>query len=407
MIPRYSHPTVTDLWSDEWTYGAWLTIERQALAAQIALDVVPWDAKPLARWLDKCHVDDETAGQINRIERTETHHDVAAFLKYLRDVRGEDDAKWLHYGLTSSDLVDTAQAMRFRVLHGLFQQKAKALLHRLAERADDSTPMLGITHGQAGEPTSMRARVFGWIAEIEFPLQAVNRQNRAMQLMKLSGPMGTFAYNPPKVERAVADALGLIPMGPGATQILPRSCLSMWASSCAALVAACAKVAHDLRLMSLSGEVHWPRDGAHVGSSAMPHKNNPIEAEQIAGFARLARGYAASLEQGMLWMERDISNSSVERVAVPDLWHIVLKATEQMAWVLEHMELRPFMIEQNLINRANEAWSHRVRLAEIADGATFEDATDIALDNQVESYDLMGDARWFTRNYPETQVAGE
>lgn len=402
MIPRYSHPIVSELWSDEWTYGAWLRIEQLTLSAQIQRKIVPEQAEAFEAWLGQCHVDSETTDWIRTLERTETHHDVAAFLKHWRMARGQEDAKWLHYGLTSSDLVDTAQAMRFRQMRRTFGDAAREMLSAAGKWTEVDQPMLGVTHGQVGEPTSMRARAFGWIAEIEGPLQSVVRQTRAMELMKLSGPMGTFAHNPPQIEVEVATALGLHPIGPGATQILPRSPLSLWASSCAALLAAYAKVAHDLRLLNAGSEVGWVREVGHIGSSAMPHKNNPIEAEQLGGLARMARGYAAMLDlSAPLWLERDISNSGPERVAVPDLWHTVMRATSLLTHVLVHMELRPPNIELNMAQYSNVAWSHRVRLAEIADGATYEDATAIALDNQFESYDVVGDAKWFTRNYPK------
>jgi adenylosuccinate lyase len=178
----------------------------------------------------------------------------------------------------------------------------------------------------------------------------------------------------------------------------------LWAAGCAGLLAAYSKIASDLRLMAMSDEVFWPRVGTHVGSSAMPHKNNPVEAEQIRGFARMARGYAAMLEADPLWLERDISNSSVERVAVPDLWHTVLTATERLAQVLKSMELRPLMIEQRLMDHSNEAWSHRQVLASIADGDDYETAREMGREVQVESYDILEDARWFTRQYPKERA---
>lgn len=402
MIPRYSTPAVDELWSDEWTFNQWLEIERQTLAAQRTIGLVPQDAtRDLAHWLDRCHVNDDTAGVIRAVERTETHHDVAAFLKFWRDARGQDDAKWLHYGLTSSDLVDTTQAVRFRRMREVFQDRLRLLLGALANLVRTEQPMLGFTHGQPGEPTSIAARAFGWLAEIEGPMQAANQGCRPMQQMKLSGPMGTFAHNPPEVERAVARALGLTPMGPGATQITPRSNLALWGSSCAHLLAAYAKVAHDLRLLNFRGEVRWQRDTGHIGSSAMPHKNNPIEAEQIVGFARMARGFAVMLETAApLWLERDISNSGPERVAVPDLWHVVLRATDLLADVLNNASLDPVLIELNLMNDANAAWSHRETLCRIADGDNYDFARQMGDEVQVESYDVVGDAKWWMRNYP-------
>jgi adenylosuccinate lyase len=407
MIPRYAHPAVTRLWSDEWTFAAWLQIESLVLDRQRAYGLGPEaETNELAQALHERltpYFEQSMAASIRYVERTETHHEVAAFLSWLRSRVG-DSGKWLHFGLTSSDLVDTAQAMRFKSLHPVYLDAASNLLRCLARLVEDDTPMLGRTHGQPAEPTSMRARAMHWISTVEHPLQGVSRMTKAGQIMKLSGPVGTFAHNPPELEVDVAVALGLIPLGPGASQIVPRSPLAMWASSAATMVEAMAKIALDLRLLELSEEVSWPRAGKHVGSSAMPHKNNPIEAEQMAGFARLAAGYAAMLQPLGVWLERDISNSSVERVAVPDLWHILLTSMTRMCALLESMETRPFAIKENLGNRASEAWSHKATLDAIRDGESYEDARDQGLNLEVESYDVMGDARWFMRQYPKARA---
>lgn len=400
MIPRYSHPTVSELYSDEWTYGAWLRIEAATLDTQRLLEVVPADpTADLARWINLCHIDESAAGQIRAIERQFTHHDVGAFLVYLRKARKAEDGKWIHYGLTSSDLVDTAQAMRFKKLHRIFLGEARDLFDAIATWTQDETPMVGLTHGQAGEPTSMRARAMGWVAEIEHAVAAVGRYASDMRQMKLSGPMGTYAHNPPEVEAAVAKHLDLRTHG-AVTQIVPRGSLGLWAGAAAGLLAACAKVGHDLRLLAMLGEVYFERTAEHVGSSAMPHKNNPIEAEKVAGLARLARGYAVALEPGMLWLERDISNSSVERVAVPDLWHVLFNGMLELKIALNHMKLRPGVIEAHVADRANELWSHRETLAWIADGYTYTESREAGREVQVETYDVMGDAKWWMRNYP-------
>lgn len=406
MIPRYTNSAIAELWSDGWTMSTWLAIERATLDAQRENGIVPREeTTDLLEWLSACWISERTVGEIRLIERTETHHDVAAFLAYWRRARGEADAKWLHYGLTSSDLVDTTQGVRFLRARDLYHVATQRLVAAVQHLGEVDQPMLGMTHGQPGEPTSIKARSAGWLAELRQPMLFVSRQVSAMCMAKLSGPMGTFAHNPPEIERSVARALGLSPTGAGATQIQPRSVLALWAASCASLVAACAKIAHDLRLLAMLVEVTWPRDEGHVGSSAMPHKNNPIEAEQIGGLARLARGYSAALEQGALWLERDISNSSVERVAVPDLWHVVLHALDRMAWLLENMRLESLTIEQNLSNHASAAWSHRQTLASIADGDSYEEARAMGRGVQVESYDIVGDARWFMRNYPAGPVS--
>lgn len=401
MIPRYSHPLVSELYSDEWTYGAWLEIEQQTLYQQRKWGTVPGPTTDgIAAWLGRVYMNDTTSGEIRAIERTETHHDVAAFLLYLRRARANEDGKWIHYGLTSSDLVDTAQAMRFKRLYMALNELLRDLVGSIASWTEEDQPMLGRTHGQPAEPTSIRVRAVHWVATIEEAMRALRWHTRAMCTMKLSGPVGTFAHNPPEVEAAVADLLGLIPRGAGASQVVPRTSLALWASSAATLVHGLAKIGTDLRLLNMTGEVSWEREPGHVGSSAMPHKNNPIEAEQLSGLARLAAGYAAMLQPLDLWLERDISNSGPERVAVPDLWHVLFHAISKTVAVMETLELQPFIIEMHLMNDANAAWSHKETLAAIQDGETYEDARTMGREVQVESYDVVGDARWFTKQYP-------
>src|SRR6185295_1301392 len=171
----------------------------------------------------------------------------------------------------------------------------------------------------------------------------------------------------------------------------------------ATLLSAYSKIATDLRLMSMRDEVYWPRGSDHVGSSAMAHKNNPVEAEQMVGFAQMARGFAAMVQPLDLWLERDISHSSVERVAVPDLWHLLFVGTTRMTKLLEEATLRPLMAEQHLTDESNAAWTHMVTLDAIRDGMGWQEARDFALGFDTESYDVMGDARRFMDNYPAGQ----
>jgi adenylosuccinate lyase len=390
---------VTHLWSDEWTYDAWLEIERQVLDAQRRHEVIPADAaSELISRLRKYHFDIEAAGKVRAIERV-TKHDVAAFLQYIRD--NEVYGQWLHYGLTSSDLVDTAQGMRFRELHRLLLHDLGELMQQVGRWTGHDIPMVGRTHGQPAEPTSMRARAWNWLATLELPITTLTRVSRQLQVAKLSGPVGTFAHNPPMVEAEVAVELHLRPMGAGASQIVPRSALAMFASTAAVLAQACSKIAMDLRLMNLAGEVWWTQSDGQVGSSAMAHKNNPIVAEQIRGLAQLVGGYAQMLQPLDLWLERDISNSSVERVAVPDLLHVLFRLIAQTTEALRTMEVKAGIATINLADNANSLWVHKETLAGIADGYDWNEARDLGKEVQVESYDIAGDARWFMRNYPQ------
>lgn len=391
---------VTQLWSDEWTYDAWVEIERQVLDAQRRHGVVPAEpASELLSRLRKYHFDIEAAGQVRVIERT-TKHDVAAFLKYIRD--NETYGQWLHFGLTSSDLVDTTQGMRFRELHKLLLHDLGELMSQVTRWTTHDVPMVGRTHGQPAEPVSMRTRAWSWVALLGEPVATLTRMFRRMQVAKLSGPVGTFAHNPPQVEIDVAMELHLQPMGAGATQIVPRSGLALMASAASVFAAACAKIAMDLRLMNLAGEARWVQSNGQVGSSSMAHKNNPIVAEQIRGLAQMVAGYAHMLQPLDLWLERDISNSSVERVAVPDLLHVLFRLINQMTELLRTLDLRQPIISINLEDNANALWTHRSTLDAIRDGYGFDEAREFGRENQVESYDLDGDARWFLRNFPQS-----
>lgn len=398
MLTRYSHPRVTELWEDEWTYGEWLEIERCVLRAQREANPdIDAQTVGLWRWLQVVHINDEAAGAIRAIERTETRHDVAAFLAWLR--RDAPEGQWLHFGLTSSDLVDTTQGLRFKELYGVLLDGIGDLVGQLSRWTDTDIPLVGRTHGQPAEPTSMRARAWHWLSTMEPALLGLQYATRMMQYAKLSGPVGTYAHNPPEIEAQVAGLLGLLPMGQGASQIVPRSSLAMWANAASVFAVSCAKIATDLRLMNLLGQASWPHSEGQIGSSAMPHKNNPIVAEQICGMAQLARGYASMLQPLDLWLERDISHSCVERVAVPDLWHVLLHTIKQTTWLLGRLEICEPFNEMDLQNNANALWSHRATLDAIRDGETYENARGLGRSVDVDSYDIGGDAEWWMRNY--------
>lgn len=399
MIPRYSHPEVERLWSDEWTYGTWLDIEIAVLDAQRRHGVLDGSiVSDLWTWMRKVTINEGEVTNIKLIEQT-TQHDVAAFLTRLRQARGVPDAAYIHYGLTSSDLVDTAQGIRFARLHELLLPALGDLTAEVAHQTQDATPMLGRTHGQPAEPTSMRARAWHWIGLIESPITDLSKYSRRMQVAKLSGPVGTFAHNPPQVEADAAMALGIRPMGPGASQIVPRADLAAWASAAGRFAASCAKIATDLRLLNLTGEASWRQSEGQVGSSAMPQKNNPIRAEQICGLARVAAGYASMLQPLDLWLERDISNSSVERIAVPDLWHVTFRILWQTTLMLRHLHLDFTMIDEELANHP-EAWAHRMTLETIPDAESLEEARESAMIGSLHGDTGGHDAAWFMRQYP-------
>lgn len=330
MDTRYAHPTVSALWSPVGTYRIWLEIEQAIASAQAKHGVIPQGAADaINHWheLPGARLVGTDAATIARYE-LETRHDVAAFLMWFRKEIREDAARWVHFGLTSSDVVDTALGLRFHRLHdpvGAAVDDLWKLIEQLG-RTHANTPTLAYTHGQPAEPTSLGARIWQWQSMLGRSGARLQDVMIEMELCKVSGPVGTYAHNPPDVERTAAERLGLEPAGLGCSQVIPRDRLAAWASAAAGVVAVCAKIAVDCRLAAHRGELVEVKQDGQVGSSAMPHKSNPITAEKISGLARLAAGYASMLQPVDLWDERDISHSSVERVAVPDLFHVLLHA---------------------------------------------------------------------------------
>jgi adenylosuccinate lyase len=392
MDDRYRNPQVTALWDLPWTYDAWWRIEQAVIRAQIEEGIIDRaEVEPILQTLQPNFNDPRVLSDL-AIQEVKTKHDVAAFVKYMREWLGSPHGRWIHFGLTSSDLVDTAQGMRFRALHSTALASGAELVSQVHRWRSDQTIVVGRTHGQPAEPTTIGVRAAHWAALVESAMDQLLVDTRKMAVAKIAGPVGTYAHNPPTVEARVASTFSLaVPVG--ASQIVPRGDLGRWANSAAELVQACAKVAMDFRLMNLLGEADEPQTNGQVGSSSMSHKNNPIRAEQVAGLARLAAGYASMLQPLDLWLERDISNSCVERVAVPDLWHVVLHAIDQTTLLLSRMELNTFLIRMHVEEDANALYTCATTLAEIRDGMEADEARAFALEAQVESYDLLGDIR--------------
>jgi adenylosuccinate lyase len=401
MDIRYSHPGVTSLWSLPGTYRLWLDIEAEVLKVQRGLEIVPSSmTQPLQdRLLDRpIEVD-----RISEIEER-TKHDMVAFLEWLREPYGKV-GRWLHYGLTSSDVVDTAQGLRFKEMRSVALTELGKVVTELTRWCDSDTPILGRTHGRVAEVMTVKARAWHWLTTFATPAAALSRDTGRMSVCKLSGPVGTYAHNPPEIESEVAKALGLRSHGPGASQIASRAPVAAWANSAAELVSACAKIAHDIRLMHLIGEVPVAMEPGQVGSSSMAHKRNPIRAEQIAGMARLARGYALMLQPLDVWLERDISHSSVERVAVPDLWHVVLHTLQQTMRLLKDLRLDEWVINTQIQEAGVEPLVAERTLGFIAEGMGLEEARKVAQD------DLAGtlmtqpeDGVRLMKNYPGAHV---
>lgn len=399
MDQRYEHPTVKKLWSPEWTYGTWHQIELAVLEQQrwfevvnrLDTDVYFHEGTP------RCGFNEYDIQAIRDIEK-DTRHDVAAFIQYMREWYGEPHGRWYHYGLTSSDLIETAQGIRFAELITLLETATGDLISAVGMWTKIHVPTLGRTHGQPAEPITISHRASGWLAHLRQTVPDLLVHTRRMARAKLSGPVGTFAHNPPEIESGAASKLNLEPWGPGASQVIPRADLAAWANQASLLVRVLNKIATDLRLMNMLGEVTEGQGSRQVGSSAMPHKNNPIRLEQIGGMARLAAGYASMLQPIELWMERDISNSSVERVAVPDLWHVLLYSVDSMTRLLTSgVEFDPQRVQANLYEAGHLPYTSQALNVAIWAGDDYDDARSWSTSEKAEM-EMTRDPAWHMRN---------
>lgn len=342
MDTRYSDSSIDWLFSRQWTYRAWAHILRTFSYHQAEVNLIPARAmRAIAEQTDLLIMGNGPTEyqmqQIADLER-ETQHDVAAFLYWWEDTISADEEKlgrYIAYGLTSSDLVDTALGMRFKDSNEVCWEASKTLAGALQAGmfAHRDTPVLAHTHGQAAEPTRLGLIYESWGEVFTRCFRDLDDKWMACAIGKLSGPVGTFAYTPPDIAESTCRHLGLT-MSDAAMQIVPRDRIARWASAAALLVDWIAKIGLDFRLAATRGEIQEAYGSERVGSSSMPHKVNPVRAEQLAGMARLAAGYAAMLQTTVTWEQRDIAHSSVERIAIPDLMHVVLHSMRTLGDIL-------------------------------------------------------------------------
>jgi len=360
MIRRYTRPEMGALWTDEARYAKWLAVELAVCDAYARRGVIPADA--VARIRSRARVDS------HRIEEIEARvrHDVIAFLTNLEEAIGED-SRFVHVGLTSSDVVDTALALQLveaadRLLAGL--DGLRELLRRLALRYRD-TVMVGRTHGVHAEPTTFGLKVAGWYAEAGRNRDRLARAREAVRVGKISGAVGNFAHVAPEIEAEVCRALGLEP-APVSTQIVQRDRHAEFVTTCAIVGGSLEKIATEIRSLQRTEilELEEPFGEGQKGSSAMPHKRNPVSCEQATGLARLLRANAgAALEDIALWHERDISHSSVERIILPDSTILLDYLLAQMTRILDGLVVDPERMRENLDRSYGLIYSQRVLLA--------------------------------------------
>jgi len=371
MIPRYSPPDMARIWSDESRFGTWLEVELAATEVLAERGVVPGEALQAIR--EKARFD---VARIDEIER-EVKHDVIAFVSAVAENVGPQ-GRWLHYGLTSSDVVDTALALMMKRACDLLLPDLQRLGDAVRRRAEEHkrTPIMGRTHGVHAEPTTFGLKLAIWYAELQRQRTRLTRARDVISVGKLSGAVGNFSHLPPAVEEAVCARLGLTP-APASSQVLQRDRHAEVLTALALLAATLEKMALEIRHLQRTevGEAEEPFTAGQKGSSAMPHKRNPVGCEQVCGLARVVRGNAlAALEDVALWHERDISHSSVERVIVPDSFLAVSHMLRRMADIVGGLVVYPERMMRNIESTRGVVYSGRVLLALTAKGLLREDA---------------------------------
>jgi adenylosuccinate lyase len=359
MIPRYTNPEMGRIWDDRHKYETWLQVESAAADAMARAGIVPPEAARDIR--------ERGAFDIARIEEIEkvTQHDVIAFTHAVAEHVG-DSARWLHFGMTSSDVIDTAQALQMREACDLILRLLGELMEAVQARAEEHrrTPMIGRTHGVHAEPMTFGVKLALWYAELSRDVARIRRARDVVSVGKLSGAVGTFAHLPPSIEAAVCATLGLQP-APVASQVIQRDRHAELLSALAITGSTLEKCALEIRGLQKTeiGEVEEPFAKGQKGSSAMPHKRNPIGCEQIVGLARLLRGNAvAAMENNALWHERDISHSSVERVILPDSFIVLDHMLRRFTRVVRGMVVYPERMRENLERSRGVVFSGTVLL---------------------------------------------
>jgi len=388
MIPRYSTPEMDAVWSDPARFGRWLEVELLATEGHAEVGVVPREAAQICR--AKAPTADEAF--VERILEREqvTDHDVAAFVDTVQAEIDDPAGSWIHYGLTSSDVGDTALCWAMRDAADLMIEASDELIATLVRTAREhaDTVMIGRTHGIHAEPTTFGAKVALWALQVDRDRERLRSAREAVSVMKLSGAVGTYSNIPPEVEAFVGDRLGLQPVA--ATQIVARDRHAQFLYACASVGATCEMMAVELRHLQRT-EVREVQEGfkpGQKGSSAMPHKRNPISAETISGLSRVLRGnLSAGMQDVALWHERDISHSSVERVILPDSSQLAYYVMRRLRRLLDGLVVMPERMQANLDASYGLVFSQPVLLSLVQGGKSRDEAYRIVQRNAMRSWD--------------------
>ena len=383
MIPRYSRPEMQDIWSEESKFRIWLDIEVHACDALAKLGVIPEDAAKVIREKANFNID-----EINEIEK-ETKHDVIAFLTSVAGFVGPE-SRFIHQGMTSSDVLDTTLAVQMMRASNLLIDGVDKLLAALKTRAEEHryTATIGRSHGIHAEPVTFGLKLAGFYAEFNRAKKRLMAAREEIATCKISGAVGTYAHLDPMVEAHVAERMGLVPET-HSTQVIPRDRHAMFFSVLGVVASSIERLATEIRHMQRTElrEAEEFFSAGQKGSSAMPHKRNPVLTENLTGLARIVRGAVTpALENVALWHERDISHSSVERVFGPDATIALDFALHRLASVVEKLVVYPEKMQENLDQLGGLVHSQQVLLALTQHGMSREDAYRVVQKNAMETW---------------------
>lgn len=403
MIPRYTRTTMGAIWSDENKYRCWLAVELAASEVLSELGIVPRESVENL----KQHADVD----VDRIQQIEADvkHDVIAFTTCVAEKMAEAgfaaDSRWLHYGLTSNDVVDTAQSLQLKQASSILVEDLKALIEILRVRAHEfqDTLQIGRTHGVHAEPITFGLKLALWYDEAVRNLTRLNAAAEEIRVGKLSGAVGTFGHISPEAEVRICQNLGLNP-APICSQVISRDRHSHYVCVLALIASLCEKIALEVRHLQRT-EVREAEEGfgkKQKGSSAMPHKRNPVTSEQICGLARVVRANAqASFENNALWHERDISHSSVERVILPDSTILVDYLLDKTVSLVRDLSVFPERMRRNLESTKGLVFSGQLLLDLTEAGMLREDAYRVVQSKAMEAWHNDGDFETDVRSSPE------
>ncbi|HXU22913.1 MAG TPA: adenylosuccinate lyase [Tepidiformaceae bacterium] len=398
MIPRYSRPEMLAVWSEQNKFQRWLDVEVAACEAWAELGQIPREAAAKIRRDASFDVD-----KINEYIAV-THHDVTAFLRSVAESLGEE-GRYVHYGLTSSDVWDTATGLQLRDASDLLLKGIdglSAVLERQAVKFRD-TLCVGRTHGVHAEPTTFGLKLTVWVDEMRRNRQRLQQARDAIAVGAISGTVGTHASVPPALENIVCEKLGL-GVEAASTQVIQRDRHAQFVTTLALIGASLEKFAVEIRGLQKTEvrEVEEPFDEGQTGSSAMPHKRNPELCERVSGLARVLRGYAVTaMENVALWHERDISHSSTERIVFPDATLVLDYILHIFTGVLDRLTVFPEHMRENLERSYGLVFSQRVLLALIETGMSRQDAYAIVQRNAMKSWNTRSSFRDLLRQDPD------